>query len=106
MAKIEDLRLGKVDCNNQDLFFSKLLKGLMRKLQEDMTIRGESIDPHCQTEVEYTCRYISIITVTIKAILWVYTLTTSECEEVLNTSLYSNTTKTPLCNHCLCVNDK
>lgn len=44
MANINDLRLGKVDCNNQDLFFSKLLKGLMRKLQEDMTIRGESID--------------------------------------------------------------
>ena len=37
---IEDIRSGKIDINNQELFFSILIKGLMSKLDDNIKIRG------------------------------------------------------------------
>lgn len=45
MALVEQIRNGEVDINIHQLFFSKLLKALILNLNEQMTIRGESI-PH------------------------------------------------------------
>lgn len=42
---IDDIREDKIDINNQELFFSKLIKGLMIKLNEDISIRGIPV-PH------------------------------------------------------------
>jgi hypothetical protein len=42
---IQDIRLRKIDINNQELFFSHLIKGLMIKLNEDISIRGIPV-PH------------------------------------------------------------
>lgn len=39
------IRRGEIDINNQSLFFSIIVKGLMRKLQDDLTIRNITI-PH------------------------------------------------------------
>ena len=39
------IRRGEIDINNQSLFFSIIVKGLMRKLQDDLTIRNIAI-PH------------------------------------------------------------
>lgn len=39
------IRRGEIDINNQSLFFSIIVKGLMRKLQDDLTIRDIKI-PH------------------------------------------------------------
>ena len=50
---IEEIRLGKIDINNQELFFSILIKGLMVKLNEEISIRGIKV-PHliCHTGSE------------------------------------------------------
>lgn len=42
---IEKIRSGEIDINNQELFFSILIKGLLLKLQEDISIRNISV-PH------------------------------------------------------------
>ena len=42
---INDIREGKIDINNQELFFSSLIKGLILKLNEDLKIRNIPI-PH------------------------------------------------------------
>ena len=42
---IQDIRSGKIDINNQELFFSILIKGLMTKLDDNIKIRGIEI-PH------------------------------------------------------------
>ena len=42
---IEKIRKGEIDINNQELFFSILIKGLMLKLNEDISIRGIPV-PH------------------------------------------------------------
>lgn len=42
---IEQIREGKIDINNQELFFSTLIKGLMLRLDDDISIRGISV-PH------------------------------------------------------------
>lgn len=42
---IEDIRSGEIDINNQELFFSHLIKGLMLKLNKDISIRGIPV-PH------------------------------------------------------------
>ena len=39
------IRRGAIDCNNQELFFSALIKGLLARLDDDISIRGEYI-PH------------------------------------------------------------
>ena len=39
------IRRGELDCNNQELFFSILIKGLMARLDDDITIRGSKV-PH------------------------------------------------------------
>ena len=39
------IRRGEIDINNQSLFFSIIIKGLMRKLYDDLTIRNIKI-PH------------------------------------------------------------
>lgn len=43
--EIEKIRKGKIDINNQELFFSILIKGLMLRLDDDISIRGISV-PH------------------------------------------------------------
>ena len=42
---INKIRRGEIDINNQSLFFSIIIKGLMRKLYDDLTIRDIKI-PH------------------------------------------------------------
>lgn len=42
---INDIRAGIVDINNQEVFFSVLIKGLMAKLDNDIKIRNKEI-PH------------------------------------------------------------
>ena len=42
---INKIRKGELDCNNQELFFSILIKGLLLKLNEDISIRSIPI-PH------------------------------------------------------------
>lgn len=42
---IENIRSGKIDINNQELFFSHLIKGLMLKLDTDISVRGIPV-PH------------------------------------------------------------
>lgn len=42
---IEDIRKGVIDINNQELFFSTLLKGVLRKLDDDIKIRNIPV-PH------------------------------------------------------------
>ena len=39
------IRKGEIDCNNHDLFFSILIKGLMNKLDDDISIRDIKV-PH------------------------------------------------------------
>ena len=39
------MRKGEIDCNNQELFFSILIKGLLTKLNKDIYIRQQSV-PH------------------------------------------------------------
>lgn len=45
MITPEDLRLAKYDCNNHDLFFRGLIKALLLRLDNDISVRSESI-PH------------------------------------------------------------
>lgn len=40
---VESIKNGDIDVNNQSLFFSILLKGLLQKLNQDLTIRGKNI---------------------------------------------------------------
>lgn len=42
---IEQIRKGELDCNNRELFFSTLIKGLMLKLDDDISIRNRPV-PH------------------------------------------------------------
>lgn len=42
---VNQIREGKIDINNQELFFSSLIKGLMLRLDDDISIRG-IIVPH------------------------------------------------------------
>ena len=42
---VENIRKGVIDINNQELFFSTLIKGALRKLEEDIKIRNISV-PH------------------------------------------------------------
>lgn len=42
---VQNIREGKIDINNQELFFSSLIKGLMLRLDDDISIRGIAI-PH------------------------------------------------------------
>ena len=42
---VEKIRKGEIDINNQELFFSTLIKGLILKLKEDISIRGIPV-PH------------------------------------------------------------
>jgi hypothetical protein len=42
---VEKIRKGQIDINNQELFFSTLIKGLMIKLNKDISIRGIPV-PH------------------------------------------------------------
>lgn len=42
---VENIRKGDIDINNQDLFFSILIKGLLLKLDDKITIRKKEI-PH------------------------------------------------------------
>ena len=45
MNLTEQIRAGLVDINIHQLFFSKLIKGLMMNLNESVTVRGQSV-PH------------------------------------------------------------
>ena len=42
---INDIKIGKIDINNQELFFSILIKGLMMSLNRDISIRNIPV-PH------------------------------------------------------------
>lgn len=42
---VEKIKSGEIDINNQELFFSALIKGLMLKLNKDISIRGIPV-PH------------------------------------------------------------
>ena len=42
---VEKIREGEIDINNQELFFSTLIKGLMLKLNQDISIRNIPV-PH------------------------------------------------------------
>lgn len=42
---IENIRRGEIDINNQDLFFSILIKGLLLRLDDDIKIRNKEV-PH------------------------------------------------------------
>lgn len=42
---VNKIRIGEIDCNNQSLFFSILIKGLMGRLDDDISIRNIAI-PH------------------------------------------------------------
>lgn len=44
-AVVENIRKGVIDINNQELFFSTLIKGVLKKLEEDIKIRNISV-PH------------------------------------------------------------
>lgn len=53
------MRSGEIDCNNQELFFSALIKGLMSKLDDDISIRSEKI-PHIILNTGDDLVYLSI----------------------------------------------
>lgn len=42
---VNKIRIGEIDCNNQSLFFSILIKGLMSRLDDDISIRNIAV-PH------------------------------------------------------------
>lgn len=54
---IEDIRRGVPDINNQELFFSTLIKGLMLKLDDDISIRNISV-PHLITHTGSDALYL------------------------------------------------
>ena len=53
------MRSGEIDCNNTELFFSDLIKGLMSKLDDDISIRSEKI-PHIILNTGDDLVYLSI----------------------------------------------
>lgn len=53
------IRSGEIDCNNQELFFSALIKGLVSKLDDDISIRSEKI-PHIILNTGDDLVYLSI----------------------------------------------
>lgn len=54
---IEDIRRGVPDINNQELFFSTLIKGLMLKLDDDISIRNIPV-PHLITHTGSDALYL------------------------------------------------
>ena len=54
---IENIRKGKIDINNQELFFGNLIKGLMLKLNEDISVRGIPV-PHIITHTGSEALYL------------------------------------------------
>ena len=56
---VERIRKGEVDINNQSLFFPIVIKGLLLKLNEDISIRGEKI-PHFILHTGDDTMYLSV----------------------------------------------
>lgn len=56
---IEKIRKGEIDINNQELFFSALIKGLMLKLDDDIFIRSKSV-PHIITHTGSDALYLEL----------------------------------------------
>lgn len=54
---VNKIRGGAIDINNQELFFSALIKGLMLKLDDDITIRSISV-PHIITHTGSDALYL------------------------------------------------
>ena len=54
---VEKIRKGVIDINNQELFFSTLIKGLMLKLNQDITIRNIPV-PHIITHTGSDALYL------------------------------------------------
>lgn len=54
---IENIRCGKIDINNQELFFSSLIKGLMLKLDDDISVRNTKV-PHIITHTGSDIMYL------------------------------------------------
>lgn len=57
MDVIEKIRKGEIDINNQELFFSTLIKGLMLRLDDDISIRGIPV-PHVITHTGSDLMYL------------------------------------------------
>lgn len=57
MDIVEKIRKGEIDINNQELFFSTLIKGLMLRLDDDISIRGISV-PHIITHTGSDAFYL------------------------------------------------
>ena len=53
------MRKGEIDCNNQELFFSILIKGLLTKLNKDIYIRQQSV-PHVIINTGDVNHFVSI----------------------------------------------
>lgn len=56
---IESIRKGEIDINNQSLFFPIVIKGLIVKLNEQITIRGKKI-PHYILHTGDDTMYLSV----------------------------------------------
>ena len=56
-AIVEKIRKREIDINNQELFFSALIKGLILKLNEDITIRDIPV-PHMITHTGSDALYL------------------------------------------------
>ena len=56
---IEDIKKGILDCNNQELFFKILLKGLITSLNEEISIRGYHV-PHIVLNTGDDLMYLSV----------------------------------------------
>lgn len=54
---VEGIRLGEIDVNNQELFFSTLIKGLLLKLKEDISIRKIPV-PHIVVHMGSEAMYL------------------------------------------------
>lgn len=54
---IEQIRKGEIDINNQELFFSALIKGLMLKLNDEISIRNIFV-PHVITHTGSDALYL------------------------------------------------
>ena len=54
---VEQIRRGAIDINNQELFFSTLIKGLMLRLDDDISIRKISV-PHIITHTGSDALYL------------------------------------------------
>lgn len=57
MDIIEKIRVGEIDINNQELFFSTLIKGLMLRLDDDISIRNIPV-PHIITHTGSDAFYL------------------------------------------------